>query len=261
MTDQDAGATPLHHAHQRRPALIVWLLGVAPLVYGFVRGYLSEADQARSALPWWTWLIWYGAVYLLHFEIGVVGRIRDLEAEVDDSKPKFTLFVLTAMSIRNEGQTLVLLGLSIVNSGAPSAVIKYEGYAVHADGTRVKMKPVYLAVEHTFNVPGGMQLTFRPEDAIHQKTNVPIPTGGVVSGRMPMVIDGDYVALIMNGDVAIEVAVTDTAEQRSSQEFRGTGPAKEGAFGIGETLAPGRLTPLPRKESSTRTAIRKRRNR
>ena len=65
-------------AIERRPPMILSILATLPALYAFIYGYLREDIQASIGLPWWVSVAYYAVLFVVHFEVGVATRIREL---------------------------------------------------------------------------------------------------------------------------------------------------------------------------------------
>ncbi len=218
--------------------MILWVFAVIPAIYGFAHDFLPPEVQSRIAVPWWAWVIYYVALFAVHFEFGVVARIRELEEKVDDSRPEFQVSAIGAIANedRQQNKTLVFLTVRIVNHRAPSTVL---GYAVRffVDDTEIPAKIALITNAQLFPLPTGDVYSWRPEDAIHLGGDS-IPRGAQRSGKLPILLDGLHMKSVMDGSGLFKFEVRDYLNNISSCEFRGTGPAKSLGVLVGEPISP-----------------------
>ena len=228
-------------AVERRPPVILWLLVSLPAVYGFLHEQVfSEELQKVIDVPGWAWIVYYVVLFAIHFEVGVIGRIKELEERLDQSLPKFVVETHRAWSQQHTvtNKTMVLLTTRIVNHGAPSTVLGYGVKCTKADGSGDL--PCHVAVvfsddEISITLPGsgGHKFSWDPATALPNQTE-PIQTGSHLTGDVPILIDGHVAAAVRDGGIEITVTVKDFKGRESSGTFKGTGPAKEATLLVGE---------------------------
>jgi hypothetical protein len=244
-------------AFERLPPVILWVLASLPAVYGFVYGYLSDADQAKYGLPWWVWLAYYFVLFAIHFEVGVIARIRELEGKVDATLPSLSVSVNAAFAVDYDANsTLVLLAMGIFNTGAPSAVIGYFATVKLDSGEKYEAKNVVL-LNKSINVGSvaGMPVLWNPIEAINQN-NDPIATGGVKAGRLPLVVPARVTSQVLEGTAEIVGHVNDVHGRQFPFTFRGSGRQTDPGSVVGERLATG---PAPEQPKRSRPARQRRR--
>lgn len=182
--------------------------------------------------------------------------------------PNFVLEVHGVFSQATEGKTLVILSLRIVNKGAPSAVL---GYKVHYVGPGLDQFAQLLYVKNvdgtdevSFRMANGSLFTVRGSDAIYDRTTEPIPRGGFVAGRLPVLVDGERHHDIASGAARLIVTITDYTKRDTVTEFVGAGNNEIPTYLLGEPISDknvSMIVSVPKQRPSKRERRRSRRNR
>jgi hypothetical protein len=218
-----------------------WVLAVLGKWYGWLPSSAIAAGvgygQAMSV--WHAGPRVYGTILGLGFIVSLFEAWR-IQYRKAGSREPFFRFEIAGSTQKLDGQnTIVLLVMRIVNTGAPSAVVGwrtcYKAYDQQGDA-----QTVFFPKELKFQIGNTIQV-FKSSDAINFRTNDPIPTGGFVAGRLPIIIPGDRTKEILRGDCEITVTIFDYLNKPYIATYKGGKETKQAEYLTGEPISAGQV--------------------
>ena len=209
-----------------------WWALMSCAVFTFISVYVAERGKSSA------WFVGATAVAALVFFLvaSFLAWRQEHKRAAEERTPKFILESGSIVSHYENGRTLVLVGLRVINAGAPSAVMSYRA-EYHSSAGADKMQLVIVGnATLKLKLDGGAGYNFNRSDAINFKTS-PIERGGYIAGRLPLQIDGNRVSDIAEGMASITITVTDYLGREYLIECRGTGHKHVPTYMIGEPVS------------------------
>jgi hypothetical protein len=216
---------------------------------GFVLVAIEVIKKVPQCKPWWKRIerlkwplrsLGVICIFIATFQGWEDQHLQLMGAEARNTElttPNFSLEISQVFSQYRQDldNTDAFLAVQIINRGAPSAVLKY---AVHyksptldqdVEVAKFATDPLY------FPFSNGLQLVMPSSVLIYNETVSPIPRGGFVTGRLPIVIPGNRTEEISHGKAQITVSVLDYQAHTSTVRFDG-GVSSSPAAILGEDL-------------------------
>jgi hypothetical protein len=137
--------------------------------------------------------------------------VQQLTAKINDlSKPKFVVEIPQSINHYQptDDTTVAFLAVAITNQGADSSVIGYHAH-FHSPSLDSDVDIAHLVGAVSLPMPGGMELTLKDDNYIYNKTISIIPRGGSVIGRLPILIHGNHMKELNEGQSSIVVSASD----------------------------------------------------
>ena len=169
--------------------------------------------------------------------------IQELKTQLDElAQPKFEVGISQALSIYDteSNQTQVILSLSVINSGAPSAAL---GWSAHYTSPTLDsdvrfVQPIEPVVFRAKNEAG---IKFDASQNIVSKIDV-IQRGGILPGRTLIVFSGNHVDELSAGRGSITISVHDYKQKLYHAVFIGRG-SEHLRFQPGDVVVPNAPNP------------------
>jgi hypothetical protein len=123
----------------------------------------------------------------------------------------------------NDVITMIILGVEIINKGAPSVAIHWSAHYLSPTLNQEFGIARVLSKMDVGTSPGLPTLTIEDSDIIDAKTTSPIQRGGYVSGRLPIFVPGDRRRELETGSASIKVTTHDYLGKSYTATFTGKG--------------------------------------
>jgi hypothetical protein len=161
-------------------------------------------------------------------------------ATAEKNRPDFILTIgqLVGYELAEPERTIVLLSVEVVNKGADSSMLRWKA---RYDSPTLKKDVEIFRMSDEIKLPlsAGGVVVLKGIEAIYNKTT-PIPRGGFVVGRLPIVIEGHRMIEINEKSALLTVGVLDYTGKSYLAYFQSKGPDADFSFlpGEGATVIP-----------------------
>ena len=184
-----------------------WWLLTAGTAMGLVDIVAKASGKDVPIPPRWIWRILVAGIIVAQVLV-----YKDLKTTTEGLSG--TLGNTAVMKASGTGEAIVVVELSVTNTGSPTAV---QGYGLQLEYDGIKQpKEGFFLPEYAppSGIPairpdGTVALVIKPDDQIWEKTKTPIPTGGYQDGWAIYLISGVQADDIRERTITFKVSFHD----------------------------------------------------